>query len=302
MRRTPHRPAPLRWKKCAASRQAVELTRQALPRIAGHTDRVWQVSWAPSGNELASCGGDSAVRIVRTARCPDRRRCTHTQRGALYLTRRAGGGVQWQRDAAGSWKCASVLENVHQRTIRSCAYSPCGKFLATASFDATTAIWERQDGEFECIATLEGHENEVKSVSWASSGALLATCSRDKTVWIWAADGDHDFECAAVLTGHTQDVKSVVFHPYKELAVSTSYDDTLKVWVEDEEDWYCCDTVTGHTSTVWSAAFNADGDRLISCSDDLQLKLWRLIEVSATRKRMHAQIAQRRAEPAAVPI
>ncbi len=58
--------------------------------------------------------------------------------------------------------------------------------MASAGFDGITAIWEFTNGEFECIATLEGHENEVKSVSWSPNGQLVATCSRDKSVWIWA--------------------------------------------------------------------------------------------------------------------
>ncbi len=89
------------------------------PRRASPAIRVGQrlavtQAWR-AGSLLASCSGDRTVRV-------------------------------WARQQAGSeaWSCSAILEEAQTRTIRCCAWSPDGRCLATASFDATTAVWAVQ--------------------------------------------------------------------------------------------------------------------------------------------------------------
>lgn len=112
----------------------------------------------------------------------------------------------WRHDAANPerWLCTAILEDTHSRTIRSACWSPCGRFLATASFDRTTAVWQHQGGVWEVVAMLEGHESEVKEVAWNPNGGMLATCSRDKTVWLWELQPGHEYEVVDVKHGHSQ--------------------------------------------------------------------------------------------------
>ncbi|KAG1655773.1 hypothetical protein FOA52_008480 [Chlamydomonas sp. UWO 241] len=231
--------------------------------LEGHTDRVWAVRWSPDGAQLASCSGDKSVRIWARSN---------------EFVGGAGAGC-----GEPEWRCAAVLEDGHTRTVRACSWSPSGRYLATASFDGTTAIWEHDGGSWEQVATLEGHENEVKCVAWSPGGSLIATCGRDKSVWVWESIPGNEYECVDVKHGHSQDVKSIAWHPTGDVLASCSYDDTIRLWTADGDEWACgqvlggpsSSTPGGHTSSVWSVAFEPTGEHMVSCSDDCSIKVWR---------------------------
>ncbi|KAG6889649.1 hypothetical protein C0995_015765 [Termitomyces sp. Mi166 len=231
----------------------------AIATLPGHSERAWNAVWNPTRPLLASCSADKTVRMYA-----------------------------YSADGDPSFTHLSTLATGHTKSVRSLAWAPSGKTLATGSFDSNIGIWEQEhgddedgeaNGDWECVSQLEGHETECKSVAYSSTGTLLASCSRDKTVWVWEVHPDADFECMAVLMDHSQDVKCVAWHPSEEILASASYDDTIKLYIDDpSDDWFCFATLTGHTSTVWSIAFSPDGRYLASASDDRTIRIWQRVD------------------------
>mmetsp|Transcript_12605 Transcript_12605/g.14457 ORF Transcript_12605/g.14457 Transcript_12605/m.14457 type:complete len:349 (-) Transcript_12605:200-1246(-) len=236
-----------------------------------HTERVWHVSWSPCGSKLASCGADKGLRIWEI-----------TEDGKALLE-----SGKAEMLSAEHWKRATILEEIQSRTLRCCEFSPNGLYLATASFDSTTAIWKKDEtsNAWKFLSSLEGHENEVKSVAWSHDNHYLATCSRDKSIWIWenpdaelgdnmAVDSDIDWDCVTVLHGHSQDIKSVCWSPIENVLYSASYDDTIKIWAEEVDDWGCLGTLSGHANTVWELSFHPSGNLMASSSQDCSIHIW----------------------------
>ncbi|KAB5513459.1 hypothetical protein GE09DRAFT_1196349, partial [Coniochaeta sp. 2T2.1] len=98
---------------------------------------------------------------------------------------------------------ASSLPNGY---VRSIAFSPDGRRLASASADMTVKIWDPQTGV--CRQTLEGHSLYVNSVAFSPDGRRLASASSDMTVKIWDPQTG---VCLQTLEGHSRYVNSVAF-------------------------------------------------------------------------------------------
>ncbi|OGO65230.1 MAG: hypothetical protein A2029_09535 [Chloroflexi bacterium RBG_19FT_COMBO_47_9] len=86
------------------------------------------------------------------------------------------------------------------------AFSPDGKWLATAGQDQTTIIWEIPSGKK--IKVLQGHTDTVNTTTFSPDGVLLAIGNADGTVMVWDT---HTWQVLHTLSGFGDDRSTVPY-------------------------------------------------------------------------------------------
>ena len=154
----------------------------------------------------------------------------------------------------------------HTASVRSVAFSPDGRTLASGSKDDTIRLWDMQTRTLR--KTLIGHTGAVSNVVFSADGKTLASGSSDSTICLWNMETDTRLK---TLTGHTETVLSVWFSADGKTLASASKDSTLRLW----------DTQSGglrktlpltHPQEILEMAFSPDGSTLATwCWDNIFL-------------------------------
>src|SRR5450755_790290 len=155
----------------------------------------------------------------------------------------------------------------HSSRITAIAWSPDGKYLASASYDRTAQVWDASNGKH--ILTYKGHSQHVNALAWSHDSKYLASASDDGTVQTWEA---RTGKTLITFRGHNEEVSAVAWSPDDFYIASVGSDKMVSVWkAKTEKSIYI---YSGHSDKIHCIAWSPDGRRVASAGKDRKVHIW----------------------------
>ena len=158
----------------------------------------------------------------------------------------------WEINNTGTSLLAQV--SAHTSLVKTIAFSPDGKFLASGSYDTTIWLWDLSDLKKPSIVDQPlKHLSFVNDISFSPDGKYLVSAGDDRAIYVWDISQQNNIPQPVIYNKvYTAPVTSVAFRPDGKTLASAGNDNLVRLW-----DWNDGSlspqpkyTLTGHTGYV----------------------------------------------------
>jgi WD40 repeat protein len=113
----------------------------------------------------------------------------------------------------------------HTQAVKTLAFSPDGKLLATAGDDGLILIWDLADRQL--VQTLSAHRWTISALAFIPGGNTLASASWDGNIKFWQVKSGQEIDC---LSAHSMEVLGMAIGEDPQYVITASRDRTAKIW------------------------------------------------------------------------
>jgi WD40 repeat protein len=259
--------------------------------LQGHGRGVFALAFAPDGRSLATGARDGQVRLWDlTAESPVMKSWPAHPDGVLAVafskdgTLATGGADKLVR----LWRPKKLQQQLgpplsgHLGLVSHLAFSPDGRWLASASRDHTIRLWEVAARPTRGGLRLRGHSQAVESAVFAPDGETLASAGRDGVVRLW--DVSRRTPRPRTLSHGSQNhgILAVAHSPDGELLASAGEGGRVLLW-EQREGGSSKQELTTGAREVLGLAFSPRGELLATAGSDGRVQLFELLGARAKR-------------------